>query len=236
MTTQSQPAYVYFDQALREEYRKPENTSDQVTNILLGLFRFATTLWVHALSLTAVLILFLLCVTPETLTPLWASTQYRAEQIESVAPPYLAGEEDSYEPDPIQERLPAHLDAALPSSEPVTEARLDAKNDISLETTPQQVLIQQPSSLQPVWHSRVQEREEATSVLKNLLRIATFCAFFVGVFCNTGRFTWVYRDRAWARVNAAQQLRERMAICQQAAASVLAQQRESARNNGQEAV
>lgn len=227
MTTQ--PTHLYFDQALREEYRRHENIHEQLKNVLLGIGRFAATLWMHTFALTAVFILLALCVTPQTLLPLMVSAPYNAEQIASPVPPYLAGEGDTDEPGPVLYQQPAPLDAAPMS---VGEAQLRAKNGASLEAAQQQTSIQYPTSRD----GGTQAREEAISLLKNVLRIATLCAFIVGVICNTGRFRWVYRDRAWARVHAAEQLRERLALCQQAAASALAQQQGAAQDKGQEAV
>ena len=71
-------------------------------------------------------------------------------------------------------------------------------------------------------------------MLKNLLLSAVLVAFLVGVTCNTGRFTWVYRDRAWARVHTAQQQRELLDLCRLAATKALALHRESTLIKGQE--
>ena len=77
-------------------------------------------------------------------------------------------------------------------------------------------------------------QDEAHALLKNLLLSAVLVAFLVGMTCNTGRFTWVYHDRAWGRVHAAQQQRELLELCQLAATEALAQHRESTLIKGQE--
>ncbi len=104
-----------------------------------------------------------------------------------------------------------------------------AVSDIDAVSEPIKVLRPYPES------SYVADpQEEAHALLKNLLLSAVLVAFLVGVTCNTGRFTWVYRDRAWARVHTAQQQRELLDLCRLAATKALALHRESTLIKGQE--
>lgn len=209
MTTQ--PAHLCFNQAIREEYRKTENAFDQMTNVVLGVFRFTTTFVVHALAALAAWILCLLSVAPDTLTPLSPLIEARVEHSALFDEQTL----------PTGRAMP--LDIIERAEEPTAVSDIDAVSE------PIKVLRPYPES------SYVADpQEEAHALLKNLLLSAVLVAFLVGVTCNTGRFTWVYRDRAWARVHAAQQQRELLDLCRLAATKALAQHRESTLIKGQE--
>ncbi|HGY1085464.1 TPA: hypothetical protein ACNUWQ_003031 [Aeromonas salmonicida] len=209
MTTQ--PAHLCFNQAIREEYRKTENAFDQMTNVVLGVFRFTTTFVVHALAALAAWILCLLSVAPDTLTPLSPLIEARVEH----SAPF---DEQTL---PTGRAMP--LDIIERAEEPTAVSDIDAVSE------PIKVLRPYPES------SYVADpQEEAHALLKNLLLSAVLVAFLVGVTCNTGRFTWVYRDRAWARVHTAQQQRELLDLCRLAATKALALHRESTLIKGQE--
>lgn len=214
MTTQ--PAYLNFNQAIREEYRKSENAFDQMTNIALGVCRFTTTFVVHVLAALAAWILFLLSVAPDTLTPLSPLVETRVEH------------NVPFDERDLRPMLATGLDTdATVLTERVKEPT--AVSDIGAVSEPVKVQLPYPES------SHVADpQEKAYSLLKNLLQIAVLAAFGVGIVCNTGRFTWVYRDRAWARVHAAQKQRELLDLCLLAATKALAQHRESTLTQGQE--
>ncbi|PTT50686.1 hypothetical protein [Aeromonas sp. HMWF014] len=233
MTTQ--PAHLCFNQAIREEYRKSENAFDQVTNIALGVFRFAATLWAHSLALTALLILFLIAIAPTTLTPLWASALSSSVQAGQAAPPYLAGEWDADVTGPMLELQQAVVDqASKPSSSLIAEAEMLDHEGNPLPLSGQPVHSAKEDAWQQAYARSMQDLKQAIHLLRNLLISATLISCAVGVFCNTGRFSWVYRDRAWARVHAAEKQRELLDLCRLAATQALAQHRESTLVKGQE--
>lgn len=209
MTTQ--PAHLCFNQAIREEYRKSENAFDQMTNIVLGVFRFTTTFVVHALAALAAWILCLLSMAPDTLTPLSPLIEARVEHSTYLDDRAL----------PPMQAMP--LDIIKRAEEPTAVSDIDAVSE--------PVKVQRPY---PESSYIASPQDEAHALLKNLLLSAVLVAFLVGVTCNTGRFTWVYHDRAWGRVHAAQQQRERLELCQLAATEALAQHRESTLIKGQE--
>lgn len=209
MTTQ--PAHLCFNQAIREEYRKSENAFDQMTNIVLGVFRFTTTFVVHALAALAAWILCLLSVAPDTLTPLSPLIEARVEHSTYLDDRAL----------PPMQAMP--LDIIERAEAPTAVSDIDAVSE--------PVKVQRPY---PTSSYVASPQDEAHALLKNLLLGAVLVALLVGVTCNTGRFTWVYRDRAWGRVHAAQQQRELLDLCQLAATKALAQHRESTLIKGQE--
>lgn len=209
MTTQ--PAYLCFNQAIREEYRKSENAFDQMTNIVLGVFRFTTTFVVHALAALAAWILCLLSMAPDTLTPLSPLIETRAEHSTYLDDRAL----------PPMQAMP--LDIIKRAEEPTAVSDIDAVSE--------PVKVQRPY---PESSYIASPQDEAHALLKNLLLSAVLVAFLVGVTCNTGRFTWVYHDRAWGRVHAAEKQRELLELCQLAATKALAQHRESTLIKGQE--
>lgn len=209
MTTQ--PTHLCFNQAIREEYRKSENAFDQMKNIVLGVFRFTTTFVVHALAALAAWILCLLSMAPDTLTPLSPLIEARAEHSTYLDDRAL----------PPMQAMP--LDIIQRAEEPTAVSDIDAVSE--------PVKVQRPY---PESSYIASPQDEAHALLKNLLLSAVLVAFLVGVTCNTGRFTWVYHDRAWGRVHAAQQQRERLELCQLAATEALAKHRESTLIKGQE--
>lgn len=209
MTTQ--PAHLCFNQAIREEYRKSENAFDQMKNIVLGVFRFTTTFVVHALAALAAWILCLLSMAPDTLTPLSPLIETRAEHSTYLDDRAL----------PPMHAMP--LDIIKRAEEPTAVSDIDAVSE--------PVKVQRPY---PESSYIASPQDEAHALLKNLLLSAVLVAFLVGVTCNTGRFTWVYRDRAWGRVHAAEKQRELLELCQLAATKALAQHRESTLIKGQE--
>lgn len=209
MTTQ--PTHLCFNQAIREEYRKSENAFDQMKNIVLGVFRFTTTFVVHALAALAAWILCLLSMAPDTLTPLSPLIEARAEHSTYLDDRAL----------PPMQAMP--LDIIQRAEEPTAVSDIDAVSE--------PVKVQRPY---PESSYIASPQDEAHALLKNLLLSAVLVAFLVGVTCNTGRFTWVYHDRAWGRVHAAQQQRELLELCRLAATKALAQHRESTLIKGQE--
>lgn len=209
MTTQ--PTHLCFNQAIREEYRKAENAFDQMKNIVLGVFRFTTTFVVHALAALAAWILCLLSMAPDTLTPLSPLIETRAEHSTYLDDRAL----------PPMQAMP--LDIIKRAEEPTAVSDIDAVSE--------PVKVQRPY---PESSYIASPQDEAHALLKNLLLGAVLVAFLVGVTCNTGRFTWVYHDRAWGRVHAAEKQRELLELCQLAATKALAQHRESTLIKGQE--
>lgn len=203
-----------FDQAIREEYRKSENAVLQVENIALGSLRFVTSLMVHTLASTSMLILFVMAVSPQMLAPLWSRALNTAEVVERIPPATLSRQVD----DPVS--VPPEFIDQVPSDEmglDLTQAEQAAAlvGELQLSQAPRPRLVQRGD----------RDAKAGSELLSTLLQVSLLIALITGVVANTGRFRSVYKDNARARVARAQHQVELFEMCQAAAAYALAQHR-----------